>query len=158
MGFSVTAASAILFIAALTAGSAAMNAWIDSTAATTTARNEWQRAAASQLDTDLVLSVATCSGGCTTPTVPIVRIDIQNAGTTVVEYLNFTLVIDGIVHQLGNFTNAEIVSPASVTGTHLVLPGETMRIELQDVPVTAAYTTATLPVRVITLDGVVGTR
>lgn len=158
MGFSVTAASAIFFIAALTAASAAMDAYFDARRVDVTARRSWETASASQVDTNLTLSVALCSNGCKSPKANTFQIDVRNSGTTVLDYRNITLVIDGTAHTVANYTSRSIVSPSTVTGTDLILPGETMRIDMQDVPLTATYSTSTVPVQAATLDGVIGRR
>lgn len=158
MGFSVTAANAIFFVAGLTAASAALDVIWHSSSNATEARVTWERAASSEVDTDLTLTVDTCDSGCDPATVPIVRIDVINAGTTVVDHRNLTFVIDGRAHTVANMTGHDIVDPTSISNTDLILPGETMRVEFRDVPVSANYTTATLPVWVVTLDGVIGGR
>ena len=125
---------------------------------TTDARERWQALASSAVDTNLTLSVNTCNSGCDANTVPQFRLDVRNSGTTVVDYRNLTYIIDGTLHTVTNVTDYDIVSPAAVSGTDLIIPGETMRIEFQNIPVTATYTTSTIPVQVITLDGVIGRR
>lgn len=160
MGFSVTASHVIFFVAVLTAGSAAMDAYFDVAKAENQSRIEWVRASASQVDTNLTLSVNQCSSNCRTPDAPVFRLDVRNSGTTVVDYRNFTYIIDGRAHTVENVTSRSIVSPSSVSGTDLILPGETMRIDFQNMPLTADYANdgSDVPIQIVTLDGVIGRR
>lgn len=158
MGFSVTIAHVIFFTAAITASSVAFDALWESTNHATEARQTWNRLSASQLDTNLTLTVNTCNSSCNPAVVPIIRIDVQNTGTTVVDYRNLTYLIDGVVYTIADVVDHDIVSPAAVSNTDLIIPGETMRIEFNDIPVTATYTLTTLPVQVVTIDGVIGRR
>lgn len=165
MGFSVTASTVIIFIAALTVGSVALDTLWDSASSTTNARDRWARTVASEVRTNLTLTVPTCDSNCNPPTVPTVEIDVANTGKTVVDVRNLTFLIDGVAYTFASVVDFDIVSPSAISGTDLILPGETMRVEFNDVPVTEDYdpdddaTNADdLPVMVVTLDGVIGGR
>lgn len=165
MGFSVTATHAIFFIAMLAAGSVGMDAYFDASRESNDARAVWVRDSASQLDTNLTLLVFQCNSNCDPPTVPLVEIDVYNTGTTVIDARNLTLIIDGRAHTYSNFTDTDIIFPVTVSTTDLILPGETMRIDLANVPVSADYDADDdnthdddLPVQIMTLDGVIGRR
>lgn len=162
MGFSVTVTHAIFFIAALSAGSIAMDALWETSAQTTEARARWTGLSADQVDTNLTLTVNSCNNGCNpaTPADVDIELDVRNSGTTVVDYRNLTYILDGTLHTVTNVSDYDIISPASVSGTDLIIPGETMRIQFSNIVITADYLNdgSNLPVQVITLEGVIGRR
>jgi archaellum component FlaF (FlaF/FlaG flagellin family) len=87
-----------------------------------------------------------------------VTIDITNTGTTVLDSRDFTYVIDGRSYTVADVSSASITAPAAVAATDLVLPGETLTVVLPSVVLSDAYTTLTLPVQVVSMEGVVGRR
>lgn len=165
MGFSVTAASVIFFIAALTAGSAALDAYFESKQTQTVAQDTWRAGLEQQAATNLTLFVNVCDSSCNPATVPNIDIWVENTGSSVVDALNLTFVIDGVAYTSASFADYDIIDPLGVGATHLILPGETMEIDFDNIPITANYdddNDATddddLPVQAMTLDGVVGRR
>lgn len=157
MGFSVTVTHAIFFIALLSASSAAVGAYWDTARTMEDARTSWSQMASSEVDTNLTISVGQCTGGCNAGSRQV-RLDVRNSGTTVVDYRNLTYIIDGVAHTVTNTSLAQITSPATVSNTDLILPGETMEITLPSVVLSSGYSTSTLPVQIVTLDGVFGRR
>lgn len=160
MGFSVTAANVIFFIAVLTAGSAAMDAWWDSTADASEARAKWSQAIASEAMTSFTLFVNQCNSGCNPATVPNFDVRITNTGNTVIDALGLTFLIDGLAYTSSSFFDYDIVSPTGVGATSLILPGEVMEIDFVDVPMSLDYANdgSDVPIQATTIDGVVGRR
>lgn len=165
MGFSVTAANVIFFIAMLTAGSAAMDAWWDSESASTAARTEWAESIWSESQTNLTLFVNVCDSSCNPATVPNIDIRVTNTGATVVDVLGLTFVIDGRAYTSSSFADYDITDPAGIGATTLILPGETMEVDFDNVPISGNYdddndatNSDDLPVQILTSDGIIGRR
>ena len=159
MGFSVTATTAILFIALLSAGSAAMGASFDASRHTNEARATWVRTASSQVDTNLTVSVDCPSNTCRTNNA--MTIFLRNSGTTVVDMRNLTFVIEGKAHTISNATSwrSYLSSGTPVASTDLILPGETGEVVIQGaLAVTSNIAEELVAIQVVTLDGVIGRR
>lgn len=165
MGFSVTAASVIFFIAVITAGSASLDAWWESEAARQEAQRQWAVGLQSEAQTNFTLFVNVCDSGCNPTTVPNIDIIVTNKGTTVIDVLGLTFVIDGLAYTSKSFADYDIITPSGIGATDLILPGEEMEVDFDNIPVSGNYdddkdaTDADdLPVRILTVDGVVGRR
>lgn len=157
MGFSVTAAHVIFFIALLGAAGAAMSAYWNTASETDEARRAGFERADRLAHGAMALDVTDCSGGCAAGARDV-TLDITNTGTTVLDSRNFTYVIDGRSYTVADVSSASITAPAAVSGTDLVLPGETLTVVLSSVVLSDAHTTADLPVQVVSMEGVVGRR
>ena len=157
MGFSVTAAHVIFFVALTGAASAAMSAYWTNAEDMDEARRVAIERAERVVHGNMTLEVATCSDGCYAGAREVV-LDITNAGTTVIDHRNLTYVIDGRSYTAADVSSASITAPAAVPATDLVLPGETLRVTLPAVVLADNYSTSTLPVQVVSVEGVVGRR
>jgi archaellum component FlaF (FlaF/FlaG flagellin family) len=157
MGFEVTATHIIFFVAFLTVGSAALGSYFKGQQYIDEARRAHDVRFERLAKSNLTLSVFSCSGGCTAPNASV-ALDVANNGGVVVDHQNLTYLVEGRAYTLSDVTSQSIVSPAVVTGTDLILPGETMRITIGNAVLTGTYTTASLPVQVAYLDGVIGRR
>ena len=157
MGFSVTATHVIFFVAFLSAASSAMSAYWTSAQGMEEARRTGLDQAERLVHGEMTLVVFGCTGSCNAGTRQV-TIDITNSGTTVIDYRNLTYVIDGRFYGVSSVTSASITTPSAVASTDLILPGETMRVVLPSVVLSNNYSTATIPLQVVSAEGVVGRR
>ena len=157
MGFSVTAAHVIFFVALTGAASAAMSAFWTNAGDMDEARRVAAERAERVVHGNMTVSVASCADGSAAGTREVV-LDITNAGTTVIDRRNLTYVIDGRSYTAADVSSAAITAPSAVAATDIVLPGETLQVTLASVVLSAGYTTSTLPVQVVSAEGVVGRR
>jgi archaellum component FlaF (FlaF/FlaG flagellin family) len=157
MGFSVTATHVIFFVAFMGAAGTAMSAYWTTAAEMDEARRAELERAERLVHGEMTLVVSGCTGSCNTGTRQV-TIDITNAGTTVIDYRNLTYVIDGRSYGVGNVSSASITAPSAVASTNIVLPGETLRVVIPGVVLGANYSTSTLPVQVVSAEGLVGRR
>ena len=157
MGFDVTAAHVIFFVALTGAASAAMSAYWTTAEDLDEARRAELERAERLVHGEMTLVVSTCTGSCNAGTRQIV-LDITNTGTTVIDYRNLTYVIDGRSYGVTNVSSASITAPSAVPSTNIVLPGETLRVTLPSVILSTNYATTTLPVQVVSAEGVIGRR
>lgn len=132
MGFSVTAANVIFFVALLSAGSVAMSAYWDTTHTMEDARRaQAQRAdeiAHSEIE---VLDPASYSAGAQRFT-----FDVENTGSEVLKISEMVYILDGAYVPAS--TIEEITISGVAVTTDLLLPGETMQVKL--LPITASPT------------------
>lgn len=157
MGFSVTAANVVFFVALLSAASAASTAYW-----TTASKLEESRRVDLELADRLVhgsmtVVISGCTGSCNSGTRQV-TLDITNDGTTVLDYRNLTYVLDGRAYTVADVSQASITAPSAVSSTNVVLPGETLRVVLPNVVLSQNYSTSTIPVQVVSEEGVIGRR
>lgn len=157
MGFSVTAVHVIFFVALMSAAGTAMSAYWTTASELDEARRIELERAERLVHGDMTLVVFGCTGSCNAGTRQV-TIDITNAGTTVIDYRNLTYIIDGRSYGVGNVSSASITAPATVPATDLLLPGETLRVVIPGVVLGANYSTSTVPVQVVSAEGVIGRR
>lgn len=155
MGFSVTAAHVIFFVAFLGAGSAALSAYWDTADQVEDARRAEIERAASLVHGRIEVEVAACSDACAAGTRQV-TLDVTNNGTTVIDLRDLSYVVDGRTYTHDDVSSASVTQPSPVSGTELVLPGETLQVVLGAVTLSASYTTQTLPVQVVSAEGIVG--
>ena len=156
MGFSVTAAHVIFFVAILGAAGSALSAWWTTAGETDEARRAEFERADRRVHGEMTVWVADCDGGCLAGTRQV-TIDVNNTGSTVLDATGFTYVIDGRSYTAGDVASATVTAPSAVASTELVLPGETLRVVLS-AALSDAYDADSLPVQVVSAEGVVGRR
>ncbi len=157
MGFSVTAAHVIFFVALMGAAGGAMSAYWSTASDMDEARRMELERAERLVHGRMTVVVTTCTGSCNAGTRQVV-LDITNAGSTVIDFRNLTYVIDGRSYGVTNVSGSSITAPAAVASTNIVLPGETLRVTLPSVVLASNYATTTLPVQVVSAEGVIGRR
>ena len=157
MGFSVTATHVIFFVAFMGAASTAMSAYWTTASEMDEARRTEMERAERLVHGRMTLVVSGCTGSCNAGTRQV-TIDITNSGTTVIDFRNLTYVIDGRSYGVGNVSSWSITAPSAVPSTNIVLPGETLRVVLPSVVLSSNYATTTLPIQVVSAEGVIGRR
>lgn len=157
MGFSVTAAHVVFLVALMGAVGAAISSHYTTASDVEEARRLEAARAERLVHGRISLDVVSCSDACAAGTREVI-LDITNAGTIVIDHRNLSYVIDGRTYLAADVSSASITAPAAVAGTDLVLPGETLRVTLPQVVLDSSYTTGTLPVQVVSAEGVVGRR
>lgn len=157
MGFSVTATHLIFFVALLGAASAASTAYWSTASVVEDARREEIQRAAALAHGGLQVAVVSCSDGCAAGTRQV-TLDVTNTGATVLDQDKLTYVLDGRTYTVNDVVSASITAPTPVAGSELVLPGETLTVTLEGVVLSSPHTTETLPVQVVSAEGVVGRR
>jgi archaellum component FlaF (FlaF/FlaG flagellin family) len=157
MGFSVTAAHVIFFVALLSAASAATSSYWTTASYMEQARRTDLELADRLVHGEMTVVVSGCTGSCNQGTRQV-TLDITNSGTTVLDYRNLSYVLDGRAYTVADVSSMSITAPAAVSSTNVVLPGETLRVVLPNVVLSQNYSTTTLPVQVVSEEGVVGRR
>ena len=157
MGFSVTAAHVVFFVALLSAASAATTSYWTTASHLEEAKRTDLARADRLVHGSMTVVISGCSGRCNSGTRQV-TLDITNDGTTVIDYRNLTYVLDGRAYTVADVSSASITAPATVASTNIVLPGETLRVVLPNVVLSQNYSTSTLPVQVASEEGVIGRR
>lgn len=131
MGFDVTAANVIFFIAALSVASAALGAYWKSSDHVEEARREEDQRADERAHTNMTVTTALYSAAPTRFTV-----NVKNTGSTVIEISDLAYFIDGSLVASTLIEDIDVVG--EITTTDLWLPLETLDIDFR--PVTASPT------------------
>ena len=140
MGFDVTAANIIFFIAAVTVASVALGAyWTNASYVEEAKRTEDERAQ-QRIQTNLTITTATYDAGATRFT-----IDIKNMGSAVVDVSELTYFVDGTLVGPSSYESVSV--PAYGGATDLLMPLETLEVKLLPISSSPSY------FQVVTLDG-----
>lgn len=131
MGFDVTAAHVIFFIALLTGGSAAMGAYYDNAEHIEESRRLEEARTEELLHTNLTIVSASYNAGAGRFT-----LDIKNVGATVLDFTEFVYLVNGVYVPP---TSVESATITGEPGTELLLPLETVQVKLKPISTTPSY-------------------
>ena len=125
MGFDVTAANIIFFVAALSMGSVALGAYWQNASYVEEARRADDDRADARVHTNMTVSSATYNAGADRFTV-----DIKNTGSEVIAISELLYLVDGTYVPAAT---VESTSISGVSGTDLWLPLETLEVRLRPI-------------------------
>ena len=132
MGFDVTAANIIFFIAAITVSSAALGAYWHNADYVEDARRAEEARADERAHTNLTITDADYDLPSTTFT-----IDVKNTGSIVVDISELTYFVDGALVDASDYGSITVLGEGS--GTDVLLPLETLEIEITSVTSSPSY-------------------
>lgn len=132
MGFDVTAANIIFFIAFLTAGSAALGAYWSNSSYVEEARRTEDSLADDIAHTNMTIASTAYNGGADRFTV-----QIENTGTTVLAISDLSYFINGALLTTASIESTSILNEG--TATDLWLPTETLEVRLRPIDPSPTY-------------------
>ena len=126
MGFSVSGATAIVFLGAVIAFGSAYPAVVDSTEAIADAQGEQSDRILEQQNSEITVETAAYDAGNDTVTA-----NVSNSGTTALAVADVDVLVNG------TYRDGATVEVVGNTETDVWLPGETLRVEVSATPNTA---------------------
>ena len=126
MGFSVSGATAIVFLGAVIAFGSAYPAVVDSTEAISQAQGEQSDRILEQQNSDITVETAAYDAGNDTVTA-----NVSNSGTTALAVADVDVLVNG------SYRDGATVEVVGNGGSDVWLPGETLRVEVTGTSATA---------------------
>ena len=132
MGFDVTAANVIFFIAALSVASVALGAYWKNVDHVEEARRLEDQRADERAHTNMTVTSASYTGGSARFT-----LNIKNTGSTVIDISELSYFIDGALVPASSIEDLDIIGETTVSDVWL--PLETLDIDLRPVSTSPTY-------------------
>jgi flagellar protein FlaF len=126
MGFSVSGATAIVFLGAVIAFGSAYPAIVDSTEAISQAQGQQSDRMLEQQNSELTVETATYYAGNDT-----LAANVSNSGTTALAVADVDVLVNG------TYRDGATVDVVGNSGSEVWLPGEVLRVEVSATPNTA---------------------